>query len=89
VPAAQEPPSKPLVVTIVPATPARERTVGDVIVGALGVAGALVLVALVLGVVFAAVRYAWHRRHPPQDDHLPPVSPYAGGSAGPPSSPTR
>jgi hypothetical protein len=73
--AAQDTPSKPLVVTIVPATPARERTVGDVIIGSLGITGVLVLLALALGVVFAGVRYAWQRRHPPHDDHLPPVAP--------------
>jgi hypothetical protein len=87
--AAQQTPSKPIVVTVVPATPARERTVGDVIAGALVLTAVLVVIALALGVLFAAVRYAWHRRHPPHEDHLPPVSPYAGGSTGPPSSPTR
>ncbi|HVW04198.1 MAG TPA: hypothetical protein VHB78_04280 [Vicinamibacterales bacterium] len=73
--AAQPTTSTPIVVTVVPATPARERTVGDVIIGALSLTGVLILIALALGVVFAAVRYAWHRRHPPHEDHLPPVAP--------------
>jgi len=45
----------------------------DVVVGSLGVAGALVVLALVLGVVLSVGLLAWHRRHPPEESRLPPV----------------
>ena len=67
-----------IVVTVVPATPAPERTVGDVILGSFAIAAALLLLALVLGVVVAGLRYAWNRKHPLDDDHMPPVTPYLG-----------
>ena len=73
----QTDPSHAIVVTVVPATPTPERTVGDVIIGSLGIAAALLLLALVLGVGFAAIRYVWIKHHPPDDDHMPPVSPFA------------
>ena len=69
---------KPIVVTIVPATPAPERNIGDVILSALGVLVVLVLVSVALGVLVAGLRVAWHRLRPPDDDHMPPVSPSAG-----------
>ena len=83
----QEP--KPFIVTVVPATPAPQTTVGDVIVGALSITGLLVLVALVAGALFAVVRVRWNQRHPAEDDHLPPVSPFTVTGDGRPSSPTR
>jgi hypothetical protein len=46
-----------------------------VVTVALFLTAVLVVIALALGVLFAAVRYAWHRRHPPHEDHLPPVAP--------------
>jgi len=73
---AQEP--KSFVVTIVPATPAPERNIGDVILSAFGMVVVLVLVAVVMGVVVAGVRVAWQRLRPPSDDHMPPVSPSSG-----------
>jgi hypothetical protein len=82
----QNPDARPLIVTVTPQTPAPATTVGDVVLGSLGVAGSLVLVALVLGIVLAGVRVGWNRFHPSTDDHLPPVSPFTGGSPAPPSS---
>ncbi len=70
-----EAPRDSFVVTIIPATPAEEQGVADVILGSLGVAGSLLMLALVLGVFVAGCRVAWNRRHPPADDHLPPVVP--------------
>ena len=70
-----EAPRDSFVVTIIPATPAEEQGVSDVILGSLGVAGSLLMIALVLGVVVAGLRVVWNRRHPPADDHLPPVVP--------------
>jgi hypothetical protein len=67
--------AKPFVVTIIPQKPAAETTLSDVLVGSLGLTGALILLALVLGVVVAVLRFGWNRLHPAEDDHLPPVSP--------------
>jgi hypothetical protein len=77
---------RPIVVTVIPSTPAKETTVADVIVGALGVTGALVALALALGVVVAVLRVGWNRLHPPIGDHLPPVTPGVSGPPRPPSS---
>jgi hypothetical protein len=62
-------------VTLIPATPADETTVADVVIGSLGVVGALVSVALLLGILLAGARVVWSRLHPAADDHLPPVTP--------------
>lgn len=70
--------SNAIVVTVVPATPAPERTVAGVIFGALGLAGLLFLLAIVLGAALAALRYGWLRLRPPADDHMPPVTPNVG-----------
>jgi hypothetical protein len=78
-----------IVVTVIPATPAQETTIGDVVLGSIGVVGALMILALVLGVGTAVLRLAWNRLHPAEDDHLPPVSPYANGPVVPPSSRAR
>jgi hypothetical protein len=69
------PTDKTIMVTVIPSTPTEETTVAGVILGSLGVAGTLLMVALILGVAMAAVRVAWTRRHPPTDNHLPPVTP--------------
>jgi hypothetical protein len=69
------PPRDSFVVTVVPATPAPERTVADVIVGSLVIVVVLIAVGAALGGVFAAVRLGWLRRHPAEADHMPPVKP--------------
>lgn len=66
------------VVTVIQ-EPAKELTVGDVIVGSLGVAGLLVLVSLVLGALVGGFLVWRHRRRPIDRDHLPPVSPLLPG----------
>jgi hypothetical protein len=66
---------QPFVVTVVPATPAPERDLADVVIGALGITVSLVLVALVFGAVLGVIRLGWVRRHPPDADHMPPVRP--------------
>ena len=80
---------RPLIVTLIPATPARQTTVADVVVGALGITGVLVIVALVAGALMAVLRVRWNRRHPAEEDHLPPVSPVIRIGDGHRSSPTR
>ena len=59
---------------LIPATPAPENTVLNVVVGSLGVAGVLLIVALILGVGVAGFRVIWQKKHPPTEDHLPPVA---------------
>jgi uncharacterized membrane-anchored protein len=50
-------------VTIIRA-PEPEMTVADLIVGSLGLAGTLLVLSLVLGVVAGAVLVVWHRLRP-------------------------
>ena len=69
----QQAPPESFVVTVVQ-TPTKQTTLMDVVAGSLGVAGALVLLALVLGVVLSLGLMAWHRRHPPEESRLPPVA---------------
>jgi hypothetical protein len=96
-PTSQPPPAQPqqptelpqpfVVKVIRPEAP--ETTVGDVILGSLGVTGVLLVIALLLGAVMAAIRVSWHRLHPPGDDHLPPVSPLIADPSDPRSSQSR
>jgi hypothetical protein len=78
----QPPPS--IIVSVVEA-PTDEITLADVIFGSFGVVGALTLLALVLGGILALLFVAWHRRHPPESGHMPPVSPLVPNSNVPPS----
>ena len=80
------PPEDAFVVTVIK-EPTPQITFGDVILSALGVTGVLVLLSVVLAGLFAVVLVGWRRRHPPERDHLPPVSPFITDST-PPSSPT-
>jgi hypothetical protein len=65
---------QPFIVQIVP-EPARQTTFADVLLGALGITGVLVLAAVLAGIVLAIVLMRWHRRHPPELDRLPSVAP--------------
>jgi hypothetical protein len=62
----------PIIITVAQ-TPAEELSIADVVLGSLGLAGALLVLALVLGVAVAAVRVGWNRAHRPEENHLPPV----------------
>ena len=64
---------QPFIINL-PQQPAEDTSLANVVVGALGITGALVLLALVLGAVVALVLVQWHRRHPPDRDHMPSVS---------------
>jgi hypothetical protein len=77
-----------IVVTVVQ-QPARQTTLGDVVFGALGIAGVLLLLALLLGAVFSSLLLVWNRRHPPEDRHLPSVSPLTSRPDVHRSSPAR
>ena len=74
----------PLIVRLVE-TPTKEITLADVIFGSFGLVGALVLTALVSGGVLSLLFLAWNRRHPPESDHMPPVSPLIADPNVPPS----
>jgi hypothetical protein len=69
--------------------PTPQTTLGDVLLGSLGITGILVLLALVLGVLLALVLVRWHRRHPPELDHLPSVSPLIPSTKTETSSPIQ
>jgi hypothetical protein len=63
----------PVIVTLVD-TPSQQTTFGDVLLGAFGITGVLVVVALVLGAVMAVVMVKWNQRHRPEENHLPPIT---------------
>ena len=76
------------VVTVVQEPP-REMTVADLIIGSLGVAGGLLVLALALGVVAGAGLVVWNRLFPAARRHLPSVSPSVTSPGLPPTSQSR
>ena len=82
----QKPPDA-FIVTVIK-SPEPELTVGDVVIGSLGLAGALLMLSLALGVVAGAILVAWHRLRPPPW-RPPSVSPSLPGADGPRSSQAR
>lgn len=64
---------QPIIVTLVPKA-TDEMKFGDVILGAFGLTGALVVLALVLGVIMALGLVVWNKRHRPETDHMPQVT---------------
>ncbi|MCC7184651.1 MAG: hypothetical protein IT185_00315 [Acidobacteria bacterium] len=67
----QPPPDSFIVEIIRPET--AEVTVVDVLVGALGLAGALALVAIPLGLLAGWWLIRRKQRHRPDDDHMPSI----------------
>ena len=65
--------SQPVIVTLVD-KPSDQTSFADVLLGAFGITGVLVLIAIVLGAVVAFGLVTWHRRHRPEEDHLPPIT---------------
>lgn len=63
-----------MIVTIHP-EPSHGMTFVDVILGSFALTAIAVVVAMVLGAVLAYVLIRWNRRHPPENDRLPPISP--------------
>ena len=59
------PPTSPIIVRVA-APPAEQVTLGDVIVGALGLTGAIVLLAVILGLVLGGL-FILYRRHRPHN----------------------
>jgi len=65
---------KPFIV--VPIPPAvHDTSLADVILAAIGLTGVLVVASLVLGAIVAFLLVVWNRRHPPEQDRLPSISP--------------
>ena len=84
----QPPPKQDAFIVSVIREPADEMTVPELILGSLGVAGSLFVLALALGAVAGTVLVVWHRLRPASRDHLPPVSPsFTDVSPTPPSPP--
>jgi hypothetical protein len=85
----QDAPPDSFVVTIAE-TPADEVTLAEVIFGSFGIVGALVALAVLLGAALSLVLVMWHRRHRPEEDHMPSVAPIVvPGSNAPRSSQAR
>lgn len=57
--------------------PAPEVTVGDVILGSLGVAGAMTLIALVLGALVGWILIRRSRDRGIEDEHPPSIHPFS------------
>jgi len=79
---------EPFVVVPMPA-PVHEASFVDVIMSAMGLTGALIVASLVLGAGFALLLMIWHRRHPPEANRLPPISPLIPDSSRRESSQAR
>ena len=84
----QDKPPDAFLVTVI-REPAKEVTVADVIIGSLGIAGALLVLALALGVVAGGLLVIWNRWRPASSDHLPPVKPSFMDAEVPPSARVR
>ncbi|HVQ41768.1 MAG TPA: hypothetical protein VMS54_06170 [Vicinamibacterales bacterium] len=82
-----QPQPSPFVVTVI-REPADEMSVPELIIGSLGIAGSLLLLALVCGAVAGVVLVVWNKFHPPVDRHLPSVSPQVPVGR-PPNTPTQ
>lgn len=65
--------NSPVIVTLVD-KPSEQMTFADVFLGAFGITGVLVVVALVLGAVLAYGLVKWNQHHRPEEDHLPPIT---------------
>ena len=76
------------VVTVIK-EPEPETGVGDVIIGSLGLAGAALLLSLVLGAIVGGGLVLWFRWHPREWRPMPPVSPSLTNVDDHPSSPAR
>lgn len=69
---ATQPDSQPIVVQVMPNEPVESTTAADVLIGAIGLTGALLLVALALGAVLGAILIGFKKLRARLD--LEPVS---------------
>lgn len=65
--------SQPYIVTLVD-KPTQQTSFGDIVIGAFGITGLLALLAVLLGAFLAFFLVRWHKRHRPEDDHLPSIT---------------
>lgn len=77
-----------VIVTIV-SEPAEEESVADIIIGSLGLAGALLILALLLGILAGGAMVTWRKLRPSPWRPMPPVSPSITDEPDPPSSQVR
>ena len=80
--------NEPFIVTVVQ-KPAPQMSILDLFLGSATLMLLAVLAGLLLGGLLGFLLVRWHRRHRPEDDHLPSISPFATDPNRPPSSPTR
>lgn len=59
--------------------PAPGTNLADVIISSLTLTGLVIVGAVVLGAIVAFLLVRWRRRHPPELDRLPPISPLVQG----------
>lgn len=57
------PPTSPILIRVI-GPPSEELTLGDVILSALGLTGAITVAAIVLGIVLGGLFILYRRRHP-------------------------
>lgn len=79
---------RPIIVIPVP-PPSHQTSLADVVLGAMGLTGVLVVASILLGAGLAFVLMMWHRRHPPEADRLPSISPLVQDSSRHESSQAR
>jgi len=79
---------QPFIVVPIP-PPAHQTSLADVILAALGLTGVLVIGSLVAGALVAVLLVMWNRRHPPEEDRLPSISPLVPDSTRHESSRAR
>jgi len=77
--------------------PTEQQTITDLLINSLGLAGALAVAAIPLGLVIGYLMIRWNARRPPEAGHMPHVSPsvelndrpLAHQAKGPPSGPIQ
>ena len=84
----QQTPPNAFVVTVIKEPP-KELTVPELIINSLGVAGSLLVLALLLGVVAGGGLVLWNKLNPAARKHLPPVRPDFTDAELPPTSPLQ
>ena len=81
--------TQPLIVRIVEPPPARQTTIADVFLGSLAMTLVAVALAAAAGALLAVILVRWRKRHPPEADHLPAVTPNEKLPNARPSSPVQ
>lgn len=69
-----QPTPQPFIVEII-RPPSDELTISDLLVNSLGLAGALAVAAIPLGLIAGYLLIRWNARRRPEDNHMPHISP--------------